>query len=63
MADNIPAPIFNLDQLTQSFAAKGLAQEEMVTLSGTYTRRLRLFSPVREHDTVACRVAFPAACA
>ena len=36
MAENIPAPTFTLDQLTQNFAAKGLTQEEMVMLSGTY---------------------------
>ena len=31
---DIPAPFLNLDQLSQSFAKKGLTQEEMVTLSG-----------------------------
>ncbi|RVW60961.1 Peroxidase 5 [Vitis vinifera] len=34
---DIPAPFLNLDQLSQSFAKKGLTQEEMVTLSGAHT--------------------------
>ncbi|KAJ7567371.1 hypothetical protein O6H91_02G143900 [Diphasiastrum complanatum] len=34
---NIPAPFFNLQQLTQSFEAKGLFQDEMITLSGAHT--------------------------
>ncbi|KNA04503.1 hypothetical protein SOVF_199100 [Spinacia oleracea] len=34
---DIPAPSFNLDQITQSFANKGLTQDEMVALSGAHT--------------------------
>ncbi|XP_062211173.1 peroxidase 5-like [Phragmites australis] len=32
-----PRSTFTLDQLTQNFAAKGLTQEEIVTLSGAHT--------------------------
>eukprot|EP01018_Ginkgo_biloba_P008444 Gb_15313 [translate_table: standard] len=31
---NLPLNSFNVDQVTQNFAAKGLSQEDMVTLSG-----------------------------
>ncbi|KAK9291918.1 hypothetical protein L1049_019870 [Liquidambar formosana] len=34
---DIPGPFSNLDQITQSFAKKGLTQEEMVALVGAHT--------------------------
>ncbi|KAK6936601.1 hem peroxidase [Dillenia turbinata] len=34
---DIPAPFFNLDQITQAFAKKGLTRQEMVALVGAHT--------------------------
>jgi len=38
--NNLPPPTLNVNQLTQNFANKGLTQEEMVTLSGSYAKWL-----------------------
>lgn len=37
VSTNLVPPTFNLSQVTQRFAVKGLTQEEMVTLSGAHT--------------------------
>lgn len=37
VGSNLVPPSFNLSQVTQRFAVKGLTQEEMVTLSGAHT--------------------------
>ncbi|KDP30908.1 hypothetical protein JCGZ_15520 [Jatropha curcas] len=37
VSTNLPAPTFNVNQLTQLFANKGFSQAEMVTLSGGHT--------------------------
>ncbi|KAJ4835647.1 hypothetical protein Tsubulata_015323, partial [Turnera subulata] len=43
---NLPAPNFNLDQLTQSFESKGLSQEEMdPSLDARYAARLKQLCP------------------
>ncbi|XP_068642119.1 peroxidase 5-like [Aristolochia californica] len=35
--ENIPPPVFEVDQLLQSFSSKGLSLEELVTLSGAHS--------------------------
>lgn len=32
----LPAPVFNISQLEQSFSQRGLSMEDLVALSGTY---------------------------
>ncbi|EFJ35532.1 hypothetical protein SELMODRAFT_266691 [Selaginella moellendorffii] len=34
---SLPAPFFNVAQLTQNFAAQGLSQDDMIVLSGAHT--------------------------
>lgn len=46
---SLPGPTFDVDHLTQSFAGKGLAQDEMVTLSGT--------SPHLVHGRASCALS------
>lgn len=37
---NLPGPSLVVAQLTQSFADKGLSQDEMVTLSGNFSVKM-----------------------
>lgn len=46
---SLPGPTFDVDQLTRSFASKGLTQDEMVTLSGT--------SPHLVHGRASCALS------
>ncbi|XVF32964.1 hypothetical protein REPUB_Repub17cG0128000 [Reevesia pubescens] len=37
VAQNLPPPVFNAEQIAQSFARKGMSVDEMVTLSGAHS--------------------------
>ncbi|PIA60823.1 hypothetical protein AQUCO_00300391v1, partial [Aquilegia coerulea] len=60
VADNIPPPFFDVKQLKDNFAKKGLSLEEMVTLSGshsigvarcaTFSNRLYTFNSTHPQD-------------
>ncbi|MFS8016669.1 putative peroxidase [Helianthus anomalus] len=38
----LPAPTFNISQLQQSFAQRGLSLKDLVALSGNYSSQIKL---------------------
>uniref|UniRef100_A0A0A0KBB3 peroxidase n=1 Tax=Cucumis sativus TaxID=3659 RepID=A0A0A0KBB3_CUCSA len=59
-ASRLPSPTFNIEQLTQNFAERGLSKTDMVTLSGahsigaarclTFSNRLYSFNATHNQD-------------